>query len=71
VRHRFFPGTSPFSSLTIRERYEEFFRGRLLLQISEERSIKVRFGRDGRLFFFLREQDLKARDFSKVWVKDQ
>jgi uncharacterized protein YwqG len=36
------------------------------LQISEESSIKMRFGRDGRLFFFLREQDLKAKDFSKV-----
>jgi uncharacterized protein YwqG len=63
--------SAPFGSLTKREQYQEFFQGRLLLQISEERSIKMRFGRHGRLLFFLREQALKARDFSKVWVTEQ
>jgi uncharacterized protein YwqG len=30
----------------------------------------MEFGRAGRLFFFIREQDLKAREFSKVWVNE-
>jgi uncharacterized protein YwqG/predicted DNA-binding WGR domain protein len=71
VRDLFFPGSSPFESLTQKKRYEEYFQGRLLLQIDEEKNIKMQFGRGGRLYFFIREQDLKARDFSKVWVNEQ
>lgn len=70
VRDKFFPGSSPFKSLTPDEQNEEFFQGRLLLQIDEEKSIKMRIGY-GRLYFFVREQDLKAKDFSKVWVTEQ
>jgi len=36
-----------------------------------DNTLTVRFGRIGRLYFFIREQDLKARDFSKVWVNEQ
>jgi uncharacterized protein YwqG len=71
VRDVFFPDGRPFKSLTPKERAEEFFQGRLLLQIDEEKSGKMQFGRGGRLYFFIREQDLKARDFSKVWVNEQ
>jgi uncharacterized protein YwqG/predicted DNA-binding WGR domain protein len=71
VRDRFFPGTSPFSTLSDSEKYAEYFQGRLLLQIDDEPSIKMEFGSSGRLFFFIREQDLKARDFTKVWVWEQ
>jgi uncharacterized protein YwqG/predicted DNA-binding WGR domain protein len=71
VRDVFFPGNSPFKSLSEEEQSEEIFQGRLLLQISGEKSNKMEFGQGGRLFFFIREQDLKARDFSKVWVNEQ
>jgi uncharacterized protein YwqG len=71
VRNVFFPDGRHFKSLTPKEQAEEFFQGRLLLQIDEEKSSKMQFGRGGRLYFFIREQDLKARDFSKVWVNEQ
>jgi uncharacterized protein YwqG len=71
VRDVFFPGTSPFKSLSRQEQNEEIFQGRLLLQISREKLANMQFGRGGSLFFFIREQDLKARDFSKVWVNEQ
>lgn len=71
ARDKFFPGSRPFKELPQKEQYEELFQGRLLLQIQEEPCNKMRFGRDGALYFFIREQDLKARDFSKVWVWEQ
>jgi uncharacterized protein YwqG/predicted DNA-binding WGR domain protein len=71
VRDVFFPGNRPFKSLSEEEQSEEIFQGRLLLQVSGETSNKMEFGQGGRLFFFIREQDLKARDFSKVWVNEQ
>jgi predicted DNA-binding WGR domain protein/uncharacterized protein YwqG len=71
VRSVFFPDGRPFQSLTPKEQNEEFLQGRVLLQVDEEKSSKMQFGRGGRLFFFIREQDLKARDFSKVWVNEQ
>jgi uncharacterized protein YwqG/predicted DNA-binding WGR domain protein len=71
VRDVFFADGRPFKSLTPKEQNEEFHQGRLLLQVDEEKSIKMQFGRGGRLYFFIREQDLKARDFSKVWVNEQ
>ena len=71
VRDVFFADGRAFKSLTPKEQSEEFFQGRLLLQVDEEKSIKMQFGRGGRLYFFIREQDLKARDFSKVWVNEQ
>lgn len=71
VRDVFFPDGRPFESLTPKEQNVEFFQGRLLLQVDEEKSSKMQFGRGGRLYFFIREQDLKARDFTKVWVNEQ
>jgi hypothetical protein len=71
VRDVFFPDGRPFQSLPPKEQNEEFLQGRLLLQISEEKNCKMQFGRGGRLYFFIREKDLKARDFSKVWVNEQ
>jgi len=71
VRDVFFPDGRPFKSLTPKEQNEEFFQGRLLLQVVEEKGSKMQFGRGGRLFFFIRDQDLKARDFTKVCVNEQ
>lgn len=55
----------------LRHKYAECFQGRLLLQIDDEPSIKMELGSSGRLFFFIREQDLKAKDFTKVWAWEQ
>jgi len=71
TRDVFFPDGRPFRGLTPKEQNEEFFQGRLLLQVDEEKDSGMQFGRGGRLFFFIREQDLKTRDFSKVWVNEQ
>jgi predicted DNA-binding WGR domain protein/uncharacterized protein YwqG len=71
IRDAFFPDGRDFKGLSDKERNEEFFQGRLLLQVDEEKSSKMHFGRGGRLFFFIRDKDLKARDFSKVWVNEQ
>lgn len=71
VRDVFFSDGRPFKSLTPKEQNAEFLQGRLLLQVDEEKDSKMQFGRGGRLFFFIREQDLKARDFTKAWVNEQ
>lgn len=42
---------------------------RLLLQLDEIGP--MRFGRGGRLYFFIREDDLTAGDFSRVWSCEQ
>lgn len=70
VRASFFPELAPWAELGARERQHEFEQGRLLLQIDGERN-GMQWGRDGRLFFFIREADLDARDFSKVWATTQ
>ena len=71
VRDTFFSDGRPFKNLTPKEQSEELFRGRLLLQVNTDESMNMIFGRGGRLFFFIRDQDLIAKDFSKVWVNEQ
>jgi uncharacterized protein YwqG len=41
---------------------------RLLLQIDSDDSLGTMWGDAGRIYFWIREQDLKNRDFAKVWL---
>lgn len=41
---------------------------RLLLQIDSDDSLGTMWGDAGRIYFWIREQDLKNRDFGKVWL---
>ena len=70
VRATFFSDLPDRNALSETERYAEYRQGRLLLQLDEVDS-KISFGRGGRLFFFIREQDLAAREFGKVWARVQ
>lgn len=38
---------------------------------ASESTLTMPFGSGGRLYFFIREQDLKAGNFSKGWVNEQ
>ena len=40
----------------------------LLLQIDSDDSLGTMWGDAGRIYFWIREQDLKNRDFAKVWL---
>jgi len=71
IRDLLFPHPSPFEALTEVDQQEELVEGRLLLQLDSLPEIDMHFGRDGMLFFFIREQDLRARDFSRVWATEQ
>ena len=51
-------------------RTRAMLRGRLLLQVGSNES-GMQFGRSGRLYFFIREDDLSAKDFSRVWTYEQ
>ncbi|MBB3112299.1 uncharacterized protein YwqG [Paenibacillus phyllosphaerae] len=44
---------------------------KLLLQVDSEEGIGTIWGIDGRLYFWIREQDLAARNFDHVWVIQQ
>ena len=41
---------------------------RLLLQIDSDDSLGTMWGDAGRIYFWIREQDLKNRDFANVWL---
>jgi uncharacterized protein YwqG len=41
---------------------------RLLLQIDSDDSLGTMWGDAGRIYFWIREQDLKSRDFANVWL---
>jgi len=69
VRATFWPDLPPFEQLTAGEQQAEWEQGRLLLQVDEQDN-GMRFGRDGRLFFFIREQDLRSLNFSGVWAAE-
>jgi uncharacterized protein YwqG len=45
---------------------DELLRHRLLMQVSDEDN-GMWFGREGRLCLFINEDDLAARDYSRVW----
>ncbi|HEY9756059.1 MAG TPA: YwqG family protein [Oculatellaceae cyanobacterium] len=67
VQDQIFPDSKNFSSDRLQKQFQQ---SRLLLQIDVEAN-GMRFGRDGRLFFFIREDDLRRSDFSKVWAIEQ
>jgi uncharacterized protein YwqG len=68
VRNEFFADSS--KKLSENELQKEWEQSRLLLQIDDEVN-GMRFGRDGRLYFFIRESDLRHNDFTKVWAIEQ
>jgi uncharacterized protein YwqG len=70
ARPTFWPDLPAWEQLTPAEQQREWEQGRLLLQLSEQDN-GMRFGRDGRLFFFIREQDLRSRNFAHVWATEQ
>jgi len=41
---------------------------RLLLQLDTDHEAGMMWGDTGRLYFWIREQDARARDFSKAWA---
>ena len=41
---------------------------RLLFQFSSDEDLGVMWGDDGNLYFWVKEQDAKAGDFSGVWL---
>jgi uncharacterized protein YwqG len=40
----------------------------LLLQLDSDDAADMMWGDAGRLYFWIRKQDLRARDFSRVWM---
>jgi uncharacterized protein YwqG len=44
---------------------------RLLLQIDTDNEAGMMWGDTGMLYFWIREQDARAGDFSKVWMVSQ
>lgn len=69
VRRQFFPEMPSMEKFALDSLQPELETGRLLLQVDAE-SNGMEFGRGGRLYFFIRSQDLAARDFSRVWVTE-
>ncbi|MBE9062101.1 DUF1963 domain-containing protein [cf. Phormidesmis sp. LEGE 11477] len=43
----------------------------LLLQLDSDVSVDWQFGDSGRLYFWIRQQDLQKHDFSKIWFEMQ
>lgn len=70
AREALFPGLPPFADLDTAARRAETATSRLLLQVDEEDN-GMRFGRDGRLFFFIRDADLAAARFDRAWAIEQ
>ena len=69
VRRQFFPDMPSMEKFALDSLQPELETGRLLLQVDAE-SNGMEFGRGGRLYFFIRSQDLAERDFSRVWVTE-
>ena len=44
---------------------------RLLLQVDSQDNNGMRWGRDGKLYFFIQERDLVARRWATVWTREQ
>ena len=40
----------------------------LLLQVDSEKSTGMHFGDDGRIYFLIRQQDLRERRFENIWL---
>jgi uncharacterized protein YwqG len=58
----------PFDTWTSREHFAAASRWRLLLQVDSDPDRGLSFGDDGVLAFMIREEDLAARRFDRVWV---
>ena len=41
---------------------------RLLLQIDSDENCEMMWGDVGRIYFWIKTEDLKNRDFEKVWL---
>ena len=70
VRDILFPDLPPFDGLAKDEQQRELENCRLLFQL-DGAGLNIWFGRDGKLFFFIRDQDLIARRFTKCWANAQ
>lgn len=69
-RSQLFPELPGWNSLSEEEQRREYHSCSLLLQM-EAHSNKMWFGRAGSLFFFIRNEDLEQRNFSRVWAWTQ
>lgn len=69
VRPTFTPERA-WDALSPDEKQQEYAQVRLLLQL-EPNDSGMWFGRAGVLFFYIRESDLRERDFSRVWAATQ
>ncbi len=67
-RSMVFPGLSTWDTLTDREQSEELRSIRVLLQLEVFDNDADWYGRNGHLFFFIRDADLKHKGFDKVWT---
>lgn len=67
ARPRLFPDSPEWEGLSIDERIDTARNIRLLLQVGIFDDSADWWGRNGSLYFFIREAELKVRDFSKVW----
>ena len=68
-RQHLFPRLKPAGEIDRKARFREGRNIRLLLQLETLRWPTVTyFGRNGHLYFFIRENDLKARRFDRVWT---
>jgi uncharacterized protein YwqG len=70
LRATLFDSLPPWDQLTPAAQRDELVQGRLLLQVDAQNN-DMWWGRSGRLFFFIRAQDLAARDFGRVWAVEQ
>jgi len=61
----------PFEQWTTLEHHRAAARWRLLLQVDSDLSREFCFGDNGVLAFMIREDDLAARRFERVWVEWQ
>lgn len=66
-RDHLFPELPPEEALSTAERNTEAASIRLLLQVNTFDDTAEWWGRGGTLYFFIRECDLRACNFSKVW----
>lgn len=66
VRSEFWPELVPIAASKAEQQ-----TNRLLLQIDADDATGMWFGRGGPVYFGIRDQDLRNRDFSKVWATTQ
>ena len=67
-RSELFPDLPDWTTLNDRERSSELHRIRVLLQLEVFDGRADRYGRNGSLFFFIRDSDLVDQRFDRVWA---